>query len=170
MPRLQSLILRLYPREWRLRYGDEMQAMLEEQPFTLRMATDLMAGAIDARLKPQTMPAEVSERQEGAKMTSRMFRCAPAGLSREDHVKSAAWTLGGSAVLATIALLLQRSIGPNSYSEALLYAAFPAALMLSNECTYFKPYSRAARMTMALGGAALIVLLMWLCVEIAYRI
>jgi hypothetical protein len=73
-------------------------------------------------------------------------------------------------VLAAVSLLLQHRIGSNTFSEALLYAAFPAALMLASECTYFKPYSRAARLTLALGGVALIVLFMWLSVVVAYRI
>ena len=41
--------------------------------------------------------------------------------------------------------------------------------MLSMECTYLKRYSRAARWTIAFGGALFIVLIMWASVAIAYR-
>jgi hypothetical protein len=57
MSRLASALLRLYPRGWRRRYGAEMAAMLEAEPLTLRTATDLVAGAIDARLNPHWMRA-----------------------------------------------------------------------------------------------------------------
>ncbi len=48
-----STILDLYPRAWRERYGDELAALLEEQPATLFDDLDLIRGAIDARLHPQ---------------------------------------------------------------------------------------------------------------------
>lgn len=50
-------LIRLYPRAWRQRYGAEMCELLAQDRFTLRAATDLLAGAIDARLYPQQMPA-----------------------------------------------------------------------------------------------------------------
>jgi hypothetical protein len=43
-------------------------------------------------------------------------------------------------------------------------------LMLSNECLYFKPYSRAARFTLSLGGAVFIILMMWGAVLLGNRI
>jgi hypothetical protein len=170
MARLSAALIRLYPRDWRRRYGEEMTQMLEAQTVTLRSATDLVAGAIDARLNRQWQPAKPAGDLKGTTMTSRMFQCAGAGVSREDQWRSAAWVLGGGAVLTGFGLVLRASIGPNALSEALLYAAFPAALMLSNECTYFRPYSRAARLTMAIGGALLVVLILWAGVVIAYRV
>lgn len=49
-------------------------------------------------------------------------------------------------------------------------SAFPAALMLSSECTYFKRYARAARIVMSIGGAVLIVLMIRAAVTIGYLI
>lgn len=170
MSRIAAALIRLYPRDWRRRYGAEMAEMVAAQPMTLRAATDLLAGAIDARLYPQWTRATASAGPKGTTMTTGIFRCAPAGVSRQDQWRSAAWLVGGSAALMTLSLALQQALGPNRFSEALLYGAFPAALMLSNECSYFKPYSRAARFTMAVGGALLILLLMWASVTLAYRI
>jgi peptidoglycan/LPS O-acetylase OafA/YrhL len=48
-----NTLLRLYPRAWRERYGDEMLALLEAQPASLLDQLDLIRGAIDARLHPQ---------------------------------------------------------------------------------------------------------------------
>jgi hypothetical protein len=41
-----NLLLRLYPRAWRERYGDELLALLSETPVTPAIATDLLVGAV----------------------------------------------------------------------------------------------------------------------------
>lgn len=45
-------LLRLYPRAWRERHGDEMLALLEDRPPSLADRIDLVRGALDARLHP----------------------------------------------------------------------------------------------------------------------
>jgi hypothetical protein len=47
------LLLRLYPRAWRERYQSEMEAVLEDVPFSVRGALDLALAAADAHLHPQ---------------------------------------------------------------------------------------------------------------------
>jgi hypothetical protein len=42
----------LYPRAWRTRYGDELEALLEDTQLGLRDRIDLIRGAIDAHLHP----------------------------------------------------------------------------------------------------------------------
>jgi hypothetical protein len=46
-------LLRLYPRAWRERYGDEFAELLEARPPSLRDQLDIVLGAIDARMNPQ---------------------------------------------------------------------------------------------------------------------
>jgi hypothetical protein len=41
-------LLRLYPRSWRNRYGDEMDALLNELPAEMGVALDLLIGAATA--------------------------------------------------------------------------------------------------------------------------
>lgn len=161
MALLASALIRLYPRDWRRRYGSEMRALLESERLSLRMLADLLAGAIDARLDPQLPRAVPATTTKGDRKMARMMRCAPAGVSVQDQWRSAAWLVGGSIVLAGIAIVLQQQIGRNALTEGLLYAAFPASLMLSSECTYLKRYSPASRRTMSIGGAALVILVMW---------
>jgi hypothetical protein len=43
-------LLRLYPKEWRARYEDEVAAVLDQHGCTPRTFVDLVLGAIDARL------------------------------------------------------------------------------------------------------------------------
>lgn len=59
-----SAILRLYPRDWRERYGDELAALLEEHPASPLDQLDLIRGALDARLHPQVPGADVAPEQE----------------------------------------------------------------------------------------------------------
>ena len=98
------------------------------------------------------------------------FRCAPAGVTLQDQWRSAAWMIGGSLVLTAFATLLRMRIGANAFSEGLLYSAFPAALMLSSESLYLKCYSASARRLISFGGAAFIILIVWVATLIANRI
>jgi hypothetical protein len=54
-------LIRLYPWEWRQRYEEEMQAVLEQHDVTLATCFDLLFGAVDAHLNPkawrQSMPS-----------------------------------------------------------------------------------------------------------------
>jgi hypothetical protein len=167
---MTSALLRLYPRQWRRRYGEEMRALLASEKPSLRSVADLLAGAIDARLNPQLRPDVMCGRDEGVRQMTKQTFCSPVAVTSQDAWRSAAWMIGGSLVLTGIGLALQFQIGRNAFSEGLTYAAFPASLMLSSECTYFKRYSPAARMTLSLGGALLVILMMWASVALGNRI
>lgn len=170
MSAVTTALLRLYPRAWRRRYGDEMRELLADQRLSPRTIADLVAGAIDARINPQVRAGSQPAPQQGVASMMKATICNPAGVSAQDQWKSAGWMVGGSLVLTLIAVLLKLQIGPNSLSEGLIYAAFPASLMLSSECTYFKRYSPAARLTMSVGGALLIIVMMWASVALGNRI
>ena len=166
---ITTALIHLYPRAWRQRYGSEMKELLASQGLSLRTIADLVAGAIDARVAPQRGDQEPVVSEGAVQMIKRTL-CNPGGLSKEDQWRSAAWMIGGSLVLCAVAILLQLTIGENSLSQGLLYSAFPAALALSNECTYFKRYSNAARTTMALGSALFVIAITWAAVVIGKAI
>jgi len=44
-------LLRLYPRWWRERYGDEFEVLLEDLPSDRSYLVDIVKGAVDARLR-----------------------------------------------------------------------------------------------------------------------
>ena len=49
----RHLLVRLYPRAWRERYGEELSAQLEAQrPLRIGVVADLVRGALDAHLHP----------------------------------------------------------------------------------------------------------------------
>ena len=45
-----SILIRLYPSEWRERYGDELALLLEDRPPGPYDSLDLLLGAVDAHL------------------------------------------------------------------------------------------------------------------------
>ncbi len=52
-------LLALYPRSWRLRYGEEIAAILGEERLSLSLIVDLILGAIDAHLRASLVDAEL---------------------------------------------------------------------------------------------------------------
>jgi hypothetical protein len=64
-----SWLLRLYPANWRRRYGEEFAALVESQPRSLRVVVDVLLGAFDAWLRPQLGP-----RHSAAQASGGLFR------------------------------------------------------------------------------------------------
>jgi hypothetical protein len=50
---LRKRLLLLYPRSWRVRYGDEFLALMEAHPMRASQLIDILRGALDARLSPE---------------------------------------------------------------------------------------------------------------------
>ena len=50
---IQRYVVRLYPRNWRERYEDEVLAMLEQRPLSFADGVNLFFGALDAQLHPR---------------------------------------------------------------------------------------------------------------------
>jgi hypothetical protein len=57
--RLSRLAVRLYPLAYQRRYGEEMRALLEDQPPRARDVLDLLRGALLAHVRPADAPAGV---------------------------------------------------------------------------------------------------------------
>jgi hypothetical protein len=68
-----SRLLRLYPRAWRERYGDEFVELIREKPPTSLDTFDVVRGALDAWLHPQTVGQTPSPAPGGAR-TARLAR------------------------------------------------------------------------------------------------
>lgn len=145
-------LLRLYPRAWQRRYGEEVAELLASEPPSLRLLVDLIAGAIDARLNPHWTP--VSTSGGGAEAMDTFLRsCAGCRLSVKDSPRSSAWLIGVSLASVLLALSLQFTVGRSPFSMALLLAGFPIALLVTaHQSVEPKPYSRAARMILLIGS------------------
>ncbi len=86
-----SALLRLYPRAWRERYGDELLALLEDRPASPLDLVDLARGAFDARLHPQLPGTEPATPERKNPMSDRLPGVAAIG--------------GGLLFLAGVAML-----------------------------------------------------------------
>jgi hypothetical protein len=70
---LTSLLLGLYPRAWRERYGDEFAALLEGMGLTPGVVVDVLSGALDAHIRRRASDRAAARAQEalviGGKIT-----------------------------------------------------------------------------------------------------
>ena len=56
MRRIARLLVRLYPAHWRVRYGDELEALLEDGPVSTAGLFDVVKGAVKMQLSVPSFP------------------------------------------------------------------------------------------------------------------
>lgn len=153
-------LVRLYPREWRERYGPEMSAMLAEIPLTPASLLDLVAGAIDARIAPQIVPGRTSaapSAKEKAMFSTVMKRCALGPtVTPQDRWMSSTIMLASSVLFAGLYVLATYAYPGNDLVEALGIMAFPAAMFLSMPFTYLKGHSTVSQVIIVSGSLLLL--------------
>ncbi len=158
-------LLRLYPRRWRQRYGEEVSEMLSRTPFTLATAVDLIAGAIDVRLHPAaTMRAAAAASQikvEDDMMMTKILRfdCG-AGFTSADQWKSAGVMLGGTVVLTVAWMWLHVRLGDNPYVDTLSVMPFLVPIVFSMRFTYLKGRPASVQLTFMVGVILLVAVTM----------
>jgi hypothetical protein len=96
-------LIRLYPPAWRRRYGRELAELLAAQPASFRTAVDLVAGAVDAWLNPQSSTAVTAANGKGAgAMVEKMLKLRSAGsganVATADDIKKV-WLPGAASCL-----------------------------------------------------------------------
>ena len=73
-------LLKLYPPRWRRRYGQELTELMAAQSFSVGTAIDLIAGAIDAWVYPQSSTAARNPARRGeAAMVAKVMQLKCAG-------------------------------------------------------------------------------------------
>jgi hypothetical protein len=156
-----KVLIRLYPRGWRARYGDEMTQVVADQPKTVRLAVDLIAGAIDARLNPQFSAGarEASAGKGETAVTRLLTHCQPHDITTADYRYSVVSMLGTTIALAGLYLALKHAFGDDPFIEAFGVSTFPFAVLVSSWGTYFKRYSMTARLTLIAGLSAIVFVL-----------
>lgn len=134
-PPRQRWFLKLYPRDWRERYGDELSAMVGDRRLSLGASFDLIAGAIDARFTKGTrMPSVLKS----------------ACLTRNEQpttaesLRGAAMMIIGSVVLLALGTMAKRAGWPEM-SEALTGMSFPVSLVLMTHVMYLRKQSIAVK-------------------------
>lgn len=155
-------LIGLYPPAWRRRYGRELADLLATQPASLRTAIDLVAGAVDAWLNPQTSTAGRAEDSKGdGAMVSRMLQLACAGhgtaVTAVDHLKAAIITVGGTLALMIPFLWVSAQYGRSPYFLSLISVSWLVPYVFSQHYTTLK--GRPGRVQAVLiGGQAVFVI------------
>jgi hypothetical protein len=160
------MLLRLYPRTWRDRYAEEMAAMLSDVSLTPGSILDIVAGAIDAHVAPQTIRGTVPAARpdwEKTMFTNIMKRCAMgADVTPHDRWLGSTVMIGLSAIFAVAYIVAAYMFRGSDLVDALGIMAFPAAMFLSMPFTYLKGHSRTSQVVIVGGclfvlvGAALV--------------
>jgi hypothetical protein len=143
---VKGLLIRLYPADWRVRYGDEFEMLLEERPLGPFDVADIALSAIDAHIRPRGS--------------------ATAG----DHIRGAPMTLriGGVAAIVGGALWLISLVGASTIQGAdgqpwqamfviALFALLVAMIALSGEQGRAQPGLVWAAVAIPIVGAAISV-------------
>ncbi|PYQ30570.1 MAG: hypothetical protein DMF56_07100 [Acidobacteria bacterium] len=155
-------LLALYPPRWRRRYGDEVRALIDSQPFSLHAGIDLIAGAIDAWLEPQKIPVQPDAKQEGVTMNGTMMKlgCAASGgrVTREDARKSLVVNLGGTLLLTAIWMTMHIRLGDRTYVDSFSAMAFLVPYLFSLRYTSLKGRSLRTQ-SIFIGGTILLLTL-----------
>ena len=144
-------LMRLYPRVWRDRYGEEFIATLSAQRTTPLLVLDIILGAVDAHLHPQiSARAFAGDRS----MTNLQRRCSftTAAAGPRDHFVASGVTIGCLVVFTVLWLACKQSFRETAWVEALGVMLFPVALVLGLPFAYTKGWP-AITQAVFVGGA-----------------
>ena len=154
-------LLRLFPRTWRARYGDEFLATAGDEHLGLRQTIDIAACAIDAWTSSEVRRATSQVRseaiREGDPMTRKlMASCGATSVefSRRDAVLGALALIGGSALLSVAGIVVMRT-GYGVTGHALLGLASPVPLLFAMSFTYLK--GKSWRVLLLLAGLLMLL-------------
>ena len=125
-------LIRLYPRAWRERYGEEFHELVASHTAGPRLIFDILIGALDARLAPQP---QVAESAKGAVPGGRVMEilkssCGAPPVSRSEALKQAVLIVAVTLAVALLAVWLKRQVGENVWVEALLASTASIAPLL----------------------------------------
>jgi hypothetical protein len=137
-------LLKLYPPAWRRRYGREFSELIATQSASFGMVVDLVAGAIDAWIHPQssTVVPATSDAIGETTMLAKMLRIRCAGygptVTSSDLWKSLGVTLGGTAALALVWTWANRRFAGNPYVYASGMMAYVVPILAGLHYTSLK--------------------------------
>jgi hypothetical protein len=157
-------LVKLYPPAWRRRYGRELTELISTQPASFGTAIDLVAGAVDAWLNPQSSTAAMAADAKGAgAMVPKMLklRCAGygPGVTVADARKAAAVMIGGTLALVGALMWAMARYGKTPYLDSLLLMSWLVPLAFSQHYTSLKGRPRGVQAVLIGGQAAIVIAL-----------
>ena len=153
-------LLRLYPRAWRERYGEELLSLVGQEGLHLQQVIDIVSGAIDAWLsadvRKATRAGRETQTQGGSMLKSLSCGQTQLRLTTRDSLIGAGVMIGATLFFSVLGIVAQRNGWPVT-GEVLKSMAFPGSLMLSMPFTFLKGQPWKAQAVIVLGTLALLV-------------
>ena len=133
-------LLRLYPRRWRERYGDEFVALLEKEGTGPRVVLSVMAGAFDAWVSPKgSVEMEMREPLGPAVLWSKVD-------TKTGKYQSEWWlNLAGALMFG----LIVHGVGQLVHPGRMFPISFLAGFMAASQLWVFRQYGRRTRIAAA---------------------
>jgi len=161
-------LVKLYPARWRKRYGEEFAAIIAGQRPSFGMIMDVLGGALDAHLHPQTHVQQSTTK--GDTMTDAMMkRCATGGpaLSKQEQFTAGIGMLLSSLVLAAIYVTLRKIYHDTPAVEGLGYTILPAMLLFYAQMAYLRMRTFRTQILLVGGMLGFLYLILWAACVIA---
>jgi hypothetical protein len=163
-----SWLLRLYPAQWRERYGEEFGAVLASQHASLGLVLDVLGGAIDAHLHPQIQHSRSKQIKGDDTMTLEMLqRCAAGGpkLSPRDRRIASLSTILSALMMAVLYIGLTKIYHAAPAVEAVFYTSFPFLGLVYGQTAYLRKRSWITQIfVLGAGLSALYMVMLAACV------
>jgi hypothetical protein len=137
-------LLKLYPPRWRRRYGEEFRALIAPQRFSFVTVLDIIGGAIDAWIQPQShLAARAAAQSQGDTiMLAKMMRLRCAGhgakTTTADGLKGAGIILGGTLLSVIVATWMRRHSFDPVYTDVLMTNGWLFSFVVSMPYTTLK--------------------------------
>ena len=144
-------LLRLYPRAWRERYGEEFLETAGDTPLRLQMLIDIVSGAIDAWLsadvRRSTLASSATTTGGGPMFLKSLLACEryQSRYTKRDSLVGAGVMLAATLLFSVLGLAVKRS-GAELTGAILLNIAAPGALTLSMPFWLMKGQSLKAQL------------------------
>jgi hypothetical protein len=133
---LPERLLRLYPRAWRERYGEEFLATVGHGPLRLQQVIDIVSGAIDAWLSADvrraTLGSQVAASGGGPMTLKSLMVCEPKQVrfTTRDSLIGAGVMIWATVIFTIVGIAARRN-GWSATGEVLMNVSFPGSLTLS---------------------------------------
>lgn len=158
-------LLRLYPRAWRDRYGDEFLEMVGSEPLQLQQVIDIVSGAIDAWLSPDVRGATRATAQStgGTTMAKTVSVCEKNQVryTVRDGLIGAAMIIAGSLLSVLLGTALKRN-GYDGAAESVMNMGWLVAMNLSMPLWLTKGQRLAPQLALTGVTTGILLFLGWL--------
>ena len=171
-------LLRLYPRAWQRRYGEEFIDLVASQPMSVALFVDVIAAAIDAWISPQVSTATQAAsagKESGHMLANRLnLHCVgrAAELTRSERWRSVVVMLTSALVLTVVWIWIYWRTRGNPYvdSMAFLPLAWSAPYLYTLRYSHLKSRPPATQALFIGGVLALLAVLLLVFGVISARI